>query len=113
MAMYYGGNPIPVKEENISNGDLKTKIKMKISFMLYNPTLKPPKEFKHDEDKCQSAKILMFYPDYLNEHEKRKQAGLCEGVIEFMKAFVMDHDNYHDNPIETINTSLFTLCIKE
>lgn len=30
-----------------------------------------------------------------------------------MKAFCTDEDNYNDNPVETINTTLFTACIKE
>jgi hypothetical protein len=30
-----------------------------------------------------------------------------------MKAFTTDDDNYEDNPVETINTTLFTACIKE
>lgn len=31
------------------------KLRLQVSSVfLFNPTLKPPKEFKHDEDRCQS-----------------------------------------------------------
>ena len=56
---------------------------------------------------------MFFYPDNTDGHEKRKQAGLCEGVIEFMRCFVTEQDEYSENPIETVNTTLFTLWIKE
>lgn len=69
--------------------------------------------FGNSEDEWQKAKILAFYPEHLDKHEKNKQSGLWEGVIEFMRAFTNENDDYHDHPIEIINTTLFTIVIKE
>lgn len=30
-----------------------------------------------------------------------------------MRAFVRDDEGYDDNPVETVNTNLFTICVKE
>jgi hypothetical protein len=56
---------------------------------------------------------LFFYPDHWDPHEKRKQAGLIEGVIEFLRVFSNENDDYNEHPVETINTSLFTVWVKE
>ena len=88
-------------------------IKMKTSFILYNPTLLPPKEFRNNPENWQKSKLLYFYPDYTNEHEKQKQTGLCEGVIEFMRDFTTEKDDYDNNPVDIISTTLFTIWVKE
>ena len=88
-------------------------IKMKVSFMLYNPTLRPPKELRDNPEDCQESKIIFYYPESINKYEKHKQSGIWEGVIEFMRDFTTGQDDYDHNPVETISTNLFTVCIKE
>lgn len=56
---------------------------------------------------------MYFYQEDTDPHEQRKQAGLCEGVIEFMKAFVTEDDDYDSNPVETVSTTMFTITVKE
>lgn len=58
-------------------------------------------------------KIVFFYPQDIDEHEQKKQTGICEGVYEFMKDFVTDSDNYDESPVELINTNLFTIALKQ
>ena len=110
--MYYPHGTSTEDSEDEFSVD-RSKIKLRINFLIYNPQLKPPHEHRHNEDECQSAKIMYFYQDDLSEHEQRKQAGLVEGVIEFMGAFTTDEDEYSKHPVETISTTLFTACVKQ
>jgi len=59
------------------------------------------------------VKILFYYPTIIDDHERRKQTGICEGVYEYMRTFISDSEHYEDHPIEIINTDLFTVSFKE
>lgn len=52
--------------------------------------------------------------------KNRKQAGLCEGVIQFMKAFLTDDEAEHLQETSefvgltnTVSTTMFTISVKE
>ena len=49
-------NPFSISFKEFGSGTSNAeKFKLKISSLfVYNPTLKPPREFKNDEDRCQS-----------------------------------------------------------
>ena len=76
------------------------------SIFAINPTLKP-KTKKPAEEELTDAKILFFYPAAIDIHERRKQAGISEGIVSFFQPFTED-----DNPVECICTQLFTHVIK-
>ncbi|CAI2361143.1 unnamed protein product [Moneuplotes crassus] len=116
------------REDQGHKQQTKPKAEQGLHIILYNPTLKPHESKRKNEDACQDAKILFFHPKIKNlgvgnqpggldraidVHEQRKQTGLCEGAIDFMSAFCQESDDYSNNPTETINTSLFTMCIKQ
>jgi hypothetical protein len=42
---------------------------------------------------------LFFYPDTIDIHERRKQAGISEGIVSFFQPFTEEED-----PIECIST---------
>jgi hypothetical protein len=81
---------------------------MKIgSVFLIDPTLKPTMAKPQDEDHT-DAKILFFFPPNQDIHEKRKQVGISEGIVNFFLPFSRD-----DSPIECIVTSKFTHVMKQ
>lgn len=49
-------NPFSISFKDLGAGPSNAdKFKLKISgVFVYNPTIKPPREFKDDEDRCQS-----------------------------------------------------------
>jgi len=77
------------------------------SVFLVDPTLKP-KTKKPAEEEFTDAKILFFYPQSLDIHERRKQCGICEGIVTFFKSFTEE-----DDPIECICTLQYTHLVKE
>ena len=68
------------------------------SVFIVNPTLKP-KAKKPQEEEFTDAKILFYYPQSIDVHEKRKQCGISEGIISFFQPFTDETD-----PIECIST---------
>ena len=76
------------------------------SVFAIDPTLKPKKK-KPAEEEFTDAKILFFYPSSLDIHERRKQAGISEGIVSFFSSFTEDAD-----PIECITTLEFTHLIQ-
>ena len=56
------------------------------SVFAVNPTLKP-KSLKPQEEEFTDAKILFFYPASIDIHERRKQAGISEGIVSFFQPF--------------------------
>ena len=52
------------------------------SLFMVDPSLKP-KSTKPEEEEYTDAKIMYFYPRGTDIHEKRKQAGISEGVVSF------------------------------
>jgi len=54
------------------------------------------------------AKILFFHPPSTDIHEKRKQAGISEGVVSFFEPFTTERE-----PIQCIATVNFTHVTKE
>jgi len=60
---------------------------MKIgSAFIVNPTLRP-KTVKPEEEEFTDAKIMFFHPPSTDIHEKRKQAGISEGIVSFFLPF--------------------------
>jgi len=74
---------------------------------IVNPTLLPKKK-KPAEEEFTDAKILFFYPSSIDIHERRKQAGISEGIVSFFEPFTDE-----DDPIEVISTLEFTHLIKQ
>ncbi len=72
-----------------------------------NPTLLP-KVKKPSEEELTDAKILFFYPESTDIHERRKQAGISEGIVNFFQPFTED-----EAPIECIATLHFSHLIKQ
>ena len=77
------------------------------SVFLIDPTLKPQMAKPQDEDYT-DAKILFYFPPSQDIHERRKQAGISEGIVNFFMPFSRD-----DSPIECIATSKFTHVMKQ
>ena len=77
------------------------------SVFAINPTLKP-KAKKPQEEEFTDAKILFFYPKSVDIHERRKQAGISEGIVSFFTPFTDE-----DDPIECISTLSYTHLIKQ
>ena len=67
-----------------------------------------PLKAKPQEEEFTDAKILFFYPPSIDIHERRKQAGISEGIVSFFEPFTED-----DTPIECICTLQFTHLIKQ
>lgn len=76
------------------------------SVFAINPTLKP-KAKKPQEEEFTDAKIMFFYPLSTDIHERRKQAGISEGIVCFFQPFTDDED-----PIECISTLNYTHLTK-
>ena len=56
------------------------------SIFIVDPTLEP-KSRKPNEDELTDCKIMYFYPENTNIHEKRKQVGISEGIVNFFIDF--------------------------
>ena len=67
-----------------------------------------PKHKKPAEEEFTDAKILFFYPSTIDIHERRKQAGISEGIVAFFEPFTTGED-----PIDCISTLQFTHLIKQ
>ena len=76
------------------------------SVFLVNPTLQPTMPHPQDEDYT-DAKLVFFIPSNTDIHEKRKQAGISEGIVSFFMPFCKD-----GSPVECIATSKFTHVMK-
>ena len=77
------------------------------SLFIVDPSLKP-KSAKPEEEEYTDAKIVFFYPQGTDIHEKRKQTGISEGVVSFFQPFTTDQE-----PIQCISTVNFTHVMKE
>ena len=77
------------------------------SVFVVNPTLKP-KAKKPAEEEFTDVKILFYYPNTIDIHERRKQCGISEGIISFFQPFTDESD-----PISCISTLQFTHVVKE
>jgi len=77
------------------------------SVFIVNPTLKP-KTKKPQEEEFTDAKIMFFYPQSIDIHERRKQAGISEGIVSFFSPFTDEAD-----PIECISTLEYTHLTKQ
>ena len=77
------------------------------SVFAIDPTLKP-KSKKPQEEEYTDAKILFFYPQSVDIHERRKQTGISEGIVSFFQPFTDEED-----PIECISTLQYTHLIKQ
>ena len=61
--------------------------KIKIgSLFLVNPTLKPQSS-RPEEEEYTDSKILFYHPASIDIHEKRKQVGISEGIVNFFLPF--------------------------
>lgn len=66
--------------------------KIKIgSLFLVDPSLRPTSQ-KPEEEEFTDAKILFFHPPSTDIHEKRKQAGISEGVVSFFEPFTTERE---------------------
>lgn len=54
---------------------------------------------------------MFFHPYEYDQHEKRKEIGLAEGIIEFFNIFHEDPEESAD--IDTVTTDSFTLVLKK
>lgn len=77
------------------------------SVFIVDPTLEP-KTRKPTEDELTDVKILYFYPENTNIHEKRKQVGISEGIVNFFIDF-----SDKKAPVECIATSTFTHVLSQ
>jgi hypothetical protein len=77
------------------------------SLFIVDPSLRP-KSAKPEEEEYTDSKIMFFYPQGTDIHEKRKQAGISEGVVSFFQPFTTEKE-----PIQCISTVNFTHVTKE
>lgn len=77
------------------------------SVFAINPTLRP-KQRKAPEEEFTDCKILFFYPETIDIHERRKQCGISEGIVSFFMPFTDAED-----PIECISTNCYTHLTKQ
>jgi hypothetical protein len=77
------------------------------SLFMVDPSLRP-KTAKPEEEEFTDVKILFFYPQGTDVHEKRKQAGISEGVVSFFEPFTTAQE-----PVQCISTVNFTHVMKQ